>query len=498
MTGPRHREYEGDYYGETHQKLAQQANHFGGEDREDARAGVDGQTEQAASQYSVSQGDHLLQGQSTRGDAPVPDQHYPSSTHEELYNMVNTNLSPESLDDRGRVANKLGNWLADVSAAAADAAGSSEVEWQGPAAEQAHGFFQATASYAEQSGSAAQLSSNRYSQQAAAAANAQKYMPPPSGFDQAAEMNKATQQLQSGDLVGGTNAMNAIAARQQQAQAEHDQAVRVMQDLDNTYHTTAGTQPTYTPPPQLGGSDGSTFASSAHAPVVGGTAQGPGFAGTNGGAPGAGQASFSGAGTPFSGSAGSVPGSGGAPGAGPSVGAGSSTGAGFGGPGFTSGGVRGGGGGFGGGGPRMSPDLSMLSGAQGTGGAGGETTRGRSGPGSGRAGSGFAGSRVSGGGYKGGKPGGVPGEAEGKPGAGKSSGSGAMSERLERGATAASAKAAGAGGSGAAGAGAGKKKEEDKEHKNKIPVEIDAEEVFEVRPERGPDGEAITPPIIGG
>jgi hypothetical protein len=492
---PQHREYEGDYYGGTHQKLAQQANHFGGEDRGDARAGVDGQTEKAASQYSVSQGDHLLQGQSTRGDAPVPDQHYPSSTHVQLYNMVNTNLNPESLDDRGRVANKLGNWLADVSTAAKDAAGSSEVEWQGPAASQAHGFFQATASYAEQSGGAAQLSSNRYSQQAAAAANAQKYMPPPSGFNQAAEMNKATQQLQSGDLVGGTNAMNAIAAKQQQAQADHDQAVRVMQDLDNTYHGTAGTQPTYTPPPQLGGDNGSTFASSAHVSAPGGTAQGPGFTGS-GGTPGTGQGSISGAGNQFSGSAGAGTGLG-ASGSAPGFGGGAATGSGPGGANFATGGVRGGVAGFGGG-PRMSPDgMSMLSGAPGGGGSGGDITRSRSGPGSGRAGSGFAGSRVSGGGYKPGKPG-VPGEVEGKPGAGKASGSGTVSERLERGATAAGAKAVGAGGAGAAGAGAGKKKEEDKEHKNKIPLQVDPEEAFEVRPERGPDGETITPPVIGG
>jgi hypothetical protein len=492
---PRHREYEGDYYGETHQKLARQTGHFGAEDQVDAKAGVDGQTEKAASQYSVSQGEQLLQGQSIRGDAPAPDANYPSYTHDQLYGMVHNDLSPESLDDRGRVANKLGNWLADVSTAAKDAAGSAEVEWQGPAASQAHGFFQTTASYAEQSGSAAQLSSNRYSQQAAAAANAQKYMPPPSGFDQSAEMNKATQQLQSGDLVGGTNAMNAIAAKQQQAQADHEQAVRVMQAMDSTYHSTAGTQPTYTPPPQLGGDDGSTFASSAHVSAPGGTAQSPGWAGGgSAGSPGAGQGSFSGA----SGAGNSLSGSAGSPAAaGSGVGAGSVTGSGPGGSSIPVSGVRGSSGGFGVGGPRMFPDgTSMLSGTTGSGGAGGDITRGRSGPGSGRAGSGFAGSRVSGGGYSPGKSG-TAGEVAGKAGPGKGSGSGTVSERLERGGTAASAKAAGAGGQGAAGAGAGKKKEEDKEHKNKVPLSLDPEEVFEVRPERGPDGETVTPPVIG-
>jgi hypothetical protein len=478
---PEHREYEADYYAQTHQKLAQGTGRFGAEDRAEVNQGVDEQTQQAAAQYSVSQGDHLLQGQATRGDAPTPDAHYPGYTHQQLFDMVNNDLNVEGIDDRGRVANKLGNWLVDVSAAANDAASATEVEWQGPAAAQASGFFKATASYAEQSGGAAKLSSNRYSQQAAAASRAQKYMPPPSGFDQNAEMDKATKHLQSGDLAGGVNAMNAIAAKQQQAQADHEQAVRVMQAMDGTYHGTAGTQPTYTPPPQLGQDNGHTSASSAHVTAPGGTTNSLGWTAGAGISPGAGQYSGVGPGT--------------------GVGAGAVTGSGPGTPNAPVGGVRGPSGGFTLGGPRLSPDaLSMLSGAPGgAGGTGSDTTRSRPAPGSGRASSGFAGPRVSGGGYTPGKSG-TAGEAEGKAGQGKNSGSGRLTERLERGGTAANTKAGGSGGQGAPGAGAGKKKEDDKDHKNRTPTnpDPDPDEIFEVRPERGPDGETITPPVIGG
>jgi hypothetical protein len=94
---------------------------------------------------------------------------------------------------------------------------------------------------------------------------------------------------------------------------------------------------------------------------------------------------------------------------------------------------------------------------------------------------------VSGGGAAGG-----PKETAGE--GGKTGAKGSSGERLERGATAAAAAKGKAGGAGAAGAGAGKKKEDDKEHKGKIQLE---EDIFDLKPERGPDGEKIVKPTIG-
>ncbi|WP_432848148.1 hypothetical protein ACQPXB_45280 [Amycolatopsis sp. CA-161197] len=481
-----HREYEADYYSQTHSDLSRKAapGRFGAEDQQNIRDSVDQHTGQAASNYSVTQGDHLLQGQATRSDAPTPDANYAAHDHQALYDMVHTNMDPRELDARGRVANKLGNWLADVSNSINDAANSSQIEWQGAGASQAHNFFQNTATYAANTANAAQLSSNRYSQQAAAAGHAQTNMPEPVKFDQQAEMAKATQQLSVANPAAAAQTMRDIGAKQQQADAAHQQAVQVMQGLDNTYHETSTTQPQFAPPPPIGGGDDSTHASSAgpgaglgHSGALSG---GGNFGSPGGGVPGGGAPGGAGGPAGFSGNAYTPPG------------AGSSTGAGsFGGPGNTGGGFRppAGGGGFG----RLAPDALAFGGGGpgGAGGAGEETLRGgRAGGGTGRPGGGFAGSRVSGGGATG-----KPGEGEG-PGSGKGAG-----ERLERGATAAAnaGKAGKAGAGGAAGAaGAGKKKEEDKEHKNKLPNQEDPDEVFEVRPERGPDGEKITPPVIGG
>ncbi|WIX81518.1 hypothetical protein QRX50_12520 [Amycolatopsis carbonis] len=475
-----HQQSAGDFYAQTQLKLQRNAARFGSEDRANAEKGITAETEKEASSYSVTQGDQLLQGQVTRSGAPAPGQNYAAQSHEDLYNMVHVGLDFREINERSTVANVYGNWLADASNAFRDAASTAGASWQGAAASQANSFFQNTASHTEQTGNAMQLISNRYSQQSAAADYAQKNMPEPTGFNQQAEMDKATKQLSGGDPAAAAQTMTALAAKQQQADAAHQQAVQVMEGLDNTYHETATTQPTFAPPPAPGGSDDSTRASSAQPGAGLGAHAGAlnsgsgGFGAPGGGAPGGGTGGPAG----FSGNAYAPPG------------AGSSTGAGaFGGPGGTGGGgfrPPAGGGGFG----RLSPDaLAFGGGPGGAGGAGEETLRGgRAGGGTGRTGGGFAGSRVSGGG------------ATAKPGEGPGSGKGA-GERLERGATAAAnaGKAGKAGAGGAAGAaGAGKKKEDDKEHKNKLPNQEDPDEVFEVRPERGPDGEKITPPVIGG
>ncbi|WIV60436.1 hypothetical protein [Amycolatopsis nalaikhensis] len=456
-----HRQSEGDYYAETAQKL-----HGHGADAERL-------TQKAASDYSVAQGKLLQEGQTLRTGAPEPDENYANQTHEALYDMVHQNLDLEDLNDRSRVANIYGNWLADASNQFRDAATAAGGSWQGPAADQANTFFQSTAGHTETTGNAMQLASNHYSQQSAAAHYAKTNMPEPTGFNQQAEMDKARQQYESGNLIGMSTTMADIQAKQQQADAAHQQAVQVLQGLDSTYHETASTQPTYAPPPQLGQGD-STSVSGFHGT---GTTGGTGFTGTpniGGTGPGGTTGTY-------------VPGGGGVnpPGTTP--------------PSYVQPGVTSGTGGinnfpgntnfrgapaaanF----PRMTPDGLAMTGTPGSTSAGGDITRSKSGVG--RAGSGFAGSRVSGGGYTGGPK-------EGPEGGAKTGGK-AAGERLERGATAAAAAKGKAGAPGAAGAaGAGKKKEDDKEHKNKYAVE---EDVFDLKPERGPDGEKIVKPTIG-
>ncbi|MFD9964263.1 hypothetical protein [Amycolatopsis sp. NPDC058986] len=473
-----HQQSAGEFYAETQRQLAGNARHLGSEDWDEARDGIGQQTQDMASVYSVTQGHALLQGQTTRTDFPTPEQHYPGMAHEELYRMAHDNLDLEQINRYSEVTNQFGNWLADVSNAFADAGSGAQTQWQGEAASGAHGFFQSTASHAEQASNAVQLTSNRYSQQSSAAHYAKTNMPEPTGFNQDAEMNKAVQQFVTGDHAAATETMSGITAKQQQADEAHGRAVQVMQNLDTTYHETASTQPTYTPPPQPG--NDSTTASSAHATGFSGTGTTSGV-GPGTGTPGGGQ--FTGSSTPYTGGGGSSY----SPPPRLTTGTGNPNLPPVGGPGTR---------------PPMTmppgtrPGDFGLAGAPpvNPGGKGGDITRSKPGTGSGRAGSNFAGSRVSGGGYSPGKGEQAVGKGSGGSGSGKPAG-----ERLERGATAAAnaGKAGKAGAPGAAGGqGAGKKKEEDKEHKNKMPLQDD--EVFEVKPDRGPDGEKIVPPVIGG
>ncbi|WP_410669754.1 hypothetical protein [Amycolatopsis sp. cmx-4-68] len=458
-----HRQSEGDYYAATAQKL---------------QGNGEGQrlTQQAASNYSVAQGKVLQEGQTLRGDSPTPDENYANSPHEVLYDMVHKDLDVEGINERSRVTNVYGNWLADASNQFRDAATAAGGSWQGPAAEQANGFFQNTAGHTEQTGNAMQLMSNHYSQESAAASYAKTNMPEPTGFNQQAEMDKAKQQYNSGDLIGMSSTMDGIQAKQQQADAAHQQAVQVLHGLDGTYHETASSQPTYAPPPQLGQGD-STSASGFHGTSSAGFTGAPTIGGTSGAGPGGTTGTYLPGGTT---PPGTTP-----PGATPPNYVAPGTTSGVGGP-NTFGGNSNfrptpAAGNFG----RLTPDgLAMPGTTSGTAGGGGDITRSKSGVG--RAGSGFAGSRVSG------SAGGAQ-EGEGGKSAGKTAGK--PSERLERGATAAAAAKGKAGAPGAAGAsGAGKKKEDDKEHKNKYAVE---EDVFDLKPERGPDGEKIVKPTIG-
>lgn len=484
---PGRRAYEGEVYQQAHNATGLGDNFF--------TAPIASVTaRQDAARYSEMQERRLVHGQETRGDAPGPDAHYLGYPHQQLYNMVNVDLDADTIDQRGRIANEMGNWLSEVRAQADRATSTERAAWQGPAAEQAHGFVKGTADWMDGTAQASWLASNRYSQQAAAASNAKNAMPDPVPFDQAAEMEAARRHFQSGnisDLTQGARMLEQMEAKQRAAQEAHEHAARVLESMDSTYYETASTQPTFTPPPTMSGQQGTSASGFTGTPtVIGGSAPLP--------SAGAGGVPISGGGgVPAPGSPGHLTSSSPITGQGPN--GGTSGGGGYGTP------RPGGSGPIGG---------ALGPGGAGLGRLGSETTReprGRSG--SPRAN--FAGGRVSGGGYspgKGGAAGGgsaggrlgsaAPGgKAAGEPGAGKSTGTGSTGpkgESLARGGAAASGARAGAAGMGPMGAGGRGKKEEDEERKSaEYLQEADPESIFGSRPAEGPDGEKITPPVIG-
>ncbi|WP_344412834.1 hypothetical protein [Amycolatopsis minnesotensis] len=402
--------------------------------------------------------------------------------------MINNRLTPDDIAGRGAVVDGLTNWLADGSRQVDEAVTSTQTEWQGEAARKAHGFFQETSNWGNETADASNSMAEQFRHQANVATTAKNTMPPPSGFNIGNEFDKARERVENGEIFEASDIYGDIGKRAAEAEAQRQQAVQVMHTLDQGYHEAASTQPSFAPPPTMGGGG---------APAGGGGGNW-GFTGSGGGgiAP-----------PPISGGGGiSAPGGGGGPvppvspftGGGPAIG--------------------------GGGGAQPVPPRAPLppvvkppiSGPIGGGTVlpgstldkGGDTTRSQ------RPGTSSAGSRVSGGGFRsapgGGKPG-KPGESAGRSGKfesegkggkaapGRSTGAGEPNKAnaIERGAAAAAGKAGKPGASGMAPGGAGKNKEDDKERKSKYVVNDDPEETFAVLPDRGPDGESIVNPVIG-
>ncbi|MBN6037195.1 hypothetical protein [Amycolatopsis sp. 195334CR] len=479
-------EYDGaTYESEVYDRTYRQAG--GGEGNIFAEFSARSEAEAVASAYSVTRGQVLMEGQDFRPGLDTSDQEYLGTSHDELYNMVHTENDPAAVDEQGKIFRDLAGLLNSVAADAAAASNAEEANWQGPAAAKAHGFVKSTGQWLDGTAQGADLASNRYSQQSAAAMNAQNSMPEPVPFNQAEEMAKAQQAFQSGGFdanMQGVKALEEMSAKQEASQAAHQQAAQVMHTMDNTLYETGSTQPSFAAPPTLGGGQPST--------PVAGTGAGPVTSapgGPTGGMPG---------GMPGGGYVGSGPGSA---------------------PGYTPGGPAPvtsnapAGGGFKG----TPPAIAGQVGGGNLGNLGADKNRAPKPTTGMKFGNPSAGARVSGGGtYSppkgpagaagrlGGTPaGGVPKGAEQAAGAGKSSGSGGPppKEGTMRGGAAAAASTAGGkpgAGMGGAPAGAGRGKEEDKDKKRPDYLQgEDPDELFDAKPAEGLDGAKPVPPVIG-
>ncbi|RZQ60740.1 hypothetical protein [Amycolatopsis suaedae] len=433
---------------------------------------------QAAIDYSRDQGLHLEQGQQFRAGLNGSDHDYRSLPHDRLQHLVNDGVNPGGIDEQGTIANNIGNTQLQLASAFRQAAAKEETEWQGKGAAGAHAFFGKLASWAESSGNATHLTSNRLSQQAGAVTNAKNNMPEPAGRSVDESMKEVARNISSGDFDAARASMEAMQAEARRQQEAHAQAAEVLAQRDRELFRTGSTQPMFAPPPQLGQD------STSAAGFTGGNTGSP--VGSSGGAPPVGPG---GPGSPMSGPAGPHTGAGsvpppGAPG-GPAPNVGRTPG------------------------PGLSPAAfggTTVPGGQGLGRYGSETVRNspnRSGfPGragsfvSGKAG-GPGGTGTGAGGPRGGAPGSATGGPGNQPGAGKGTGAGvpggrSAGEVLRGGAAAAGSRATGVPG-GMAGAGQGQQREEDKEHKRADYLqENDPNEYF------GTQGlDQTTPAVIG-
>lgn len=250
-----------------------------------AQAYIDSQ--QQAAQYQENQGQRLAHGQEMRGEHPHPDADYDGFDHERLYAFSQENNSAAEIDERGRAANDLGNFLQNVADAAKEAMAAEGTAWQGAAAEQAGSWVNNTTAWMKESGDGAHLISNQYSSQTEIASRLKNETPPPTGFNAETELAKVRNQVTDGDIVGAAVSYSQISAKEAEARAKRQEAIDALRRSDEGYVQTAMRQPAFTEPPSLTGDQagGSTFASSTGGAVATGVPA-VGSAGGMGGAPG--------------------------------------------------------------------------------------------------------------------------------------------------------------------------------------------------------------------
>ncbi|MFC4005063.1 hypothetical protein ACFS2C_27350 [Prauserella oleivorans] len=231
------------------------------------------------------------------------DMNYPGHEHEQLKQFVTENLRAEDIQGISDAYAELVSVLEDLSSRLNEGVGKSRQEWEGDAAEQAHGFFQSLGTWSDGNAQNAKLASEVIAQEGNAAATAKNTMPEPVPFDWRTEFKKLVTSNPF-DLADNISETMETYRRSQEA---HDEAARVMTTYDNELYQAASKQPAFSEPPTFGagGSDGVRMPSASAAISVPGGDAGTGASGYAGG-------SISGTGTGPGGSGGggsfSVPG----------------------------------------------------------------------------------------------------------------------------------------------------------------------------------------------
>lgn len=173
--------------------------------------------------------------------------------HEQLYSSVHTNNDPTEAYALAREWTDLGNMMAENSRAMDAAIRSTESGWQGAAAEVAR---EATLKLATWGGDAAQTSQymgTRIADQGLAAERAKSAMPEPVQFDYEQMLRQG---FATGGLPGLALAAQDVQAASAQARSAHEQAVRVMSEMETQSRNVDETTPRFVRPPET--ADGGT------------------------------------------------------------------------------------------------------------------------------------------------------------------------------------------------------------------------------------------------
>jgi hypothetical protein len=168
-----------------------------------------------------------------------------------------SSVAPDQITDISTAYHELHQAFDEFATDLKDAVATSRHEWEGGAADNAHGYFTSLSTWADGNAQNAQLASEVMYQQSDAGVRARNSMPEPVPFSWENEMKKWGSN--PFDLAGNIDQSMQVYQRSQDA---HNEAARVMTAYDNDLFGAASRQPVFAEPPQFGdagGSDGSTF-----------------------------------------------------------------------------------------------------------------------------------------------------------------------------------------------------------------------------------------------
>ncbi|MFC0116211.1 hypothetical protein [Kibdelosporangium aridum] len=176
--------------------------------------------------------------------------------HRQLYESVHTNNNPAEAYALAKEWTDLGNMMAENSRAMDEAIRSTESGWTGVGAQMAR---ESTLKLATWGGDAAQTSQymgTRIADQGLATERAKASMPEPLEFDYRAMLEQG---FRSGGLAGFMAAAKDVQVASEQSRAAHEQAVRVMTEMENESRSVDQTTPRFVVPPDATSDDSSAM-----------------------------------------------------------------------------------------------------------------------------------------------------------------------------------------------------------------------------------------------
>lgn len=179
--------------------------------------------------------------------------HYLSYEHRELKRFVNEKFDPTSVHEAGRYYNKVGGDLIEFSGRIRDAAMKTEQSWQGRAGDAMRGKMTSLSDHMGHSGEAAQLTGNQLGLQAEAAERARNAMPEPVDVDVRSEMQRING---IEDPVRQQQQADELRRKIEDSRAKHQEAARVVADMENDFGSAATKTPKFAPPPPPPAEDG--------------------------------------------------------------------------------------------------------------------------------------------------------------------------------------------------------------------------------------------------